>query len=168
MTGMVKKSLMSMLADWMADTIVLDLYCGTGTMGLEAISMGARRCCFAERDRSVLTRLRRNIDTLGVVDRSTVWQGDLSFRLAGWLATLGEPVDLAFIDPPYADVRRWQWEDVERMIFTPLGEHLASDGLAVLRVPGKVDCPDTLGPLVCRRQRNYGDMDIHMFGHPVP
>ncbi len=164
MTGMVKKSLMSMLADWMDDTVVLDLYCGTGTMGLEALSMGARRCCFADRDRAVVSRLRRNIDTLDVAPHSVVWQGDLSLRLAGWLKALGEPVDLAFVDPPYADVRRRQWDDVERTIFEPLAAHLAGDGLVVLRVPGKIDCPETLGGLQHRRHRNYGDMDIHIFG----
>ncbi len=167
MTGMVKKSLMSMLADWMVDTVVLDLYCGTGTMGLEAISMGARRCCFAERDRAVLSCLRRNIDGLDVSDRSVVWQGDLSLRLAGWLKALGEPVDLAFVDPPYADVRRWQWDDVTKTIFEPLAAHLAGDGLVALRVPGKVECPETLGGLVRRRHRNYGDMDIHIFGTEI-
>ena len=60
-TGSVKKSLFDMLGVRLVDAIVVDLYCGTGTIGLEALSRGAARCYFAERDRAVLERLRRNI-----------------------------------------------------------------------------------------------------------
>ena len=64
-TGLAKKSLFDTLADWMPEAVAVDLYCGTGSMGLEALSRGARRVAFGEMDRRVLERLRRNIDAIG-------------------------------------------------------------------------------------------------------
>ncbi len=111
-TGMVKKSLFGMLdaAGRLDDTVVLDLYAGTGTLGLEAISHGAGRCYFAERDRGALERLQRNIETCGVGDIATVWAGNIETRLTGWLGEImeDEKVEMVFVDPPYASARRWK------------------------------------------------------------
>jgi 16S rRNA (guanine966-N2)-methyltransferase len=163
-TGAVKKSLFDMLGGRLIDAVVVDLYCGTGTIGLEALSRGAARCCFAERDRAVLERLRRNIDAVGAGDRCAVWAGDASRGLTRRLAGLGGAVDLAFVDPPYAAARQWSWEQVGRTIFAPLAEHLADDGLVVLRLPGQVECPATIKGLEIVREKKYGDMALALLG----
>ena len=163
-TGRVKKSLFDMLGERLIDAAVVDLYCGTGSMGLEAISRGARACWFAERDRAVVRRLRRNIEALGVGGRCTVWPGDLTARLTARLDALGGAVDVAFVDPPYAAARQWSWPIVADTIFAPLAEHLAAEGLVVLRLPGGLDVPDALGGLAIERTRTYGDMVLAMFG----
>ncbi len=163
-TGLVKKSLVGMLAARLDGAVVLDLFCGTGTLGLEFISAGAARCCFAEQDRKVLARLQRNIDDLAVADRCTLWRGDVHLRLGGWLAKLGAPVDIAMVDPPYELVRRWDWDHAERTIFAPLAEHLAGDGLVVLRLPNRTECPQTIGGLTLQRHRKYGDMTLDLLG----
>lgn len=160
MTGRVKKSLFDTLAPHLPEAVVVDLYCGTGTAGLEALSRGASHCFFAERDRRVLSRLRRNIETLGVAARSTIWSGDLTRRLAKRLADLDTKIDLALVDPPYADARRWSWETITAQIFAPLARQLSDDGLVVLRTPRKVHAPETLGPLAIHRRREYGDMAL--------
>jgi len=163
-TGSVKKSLFDMLGDRLIGAVVVDLYCGTGTIGLEALSRGAARCCFAERDRAVLARLRRNIEAVGAGDRSAVWAGDVARGLTRRLTGVGGAVDLAFVDPPYAQARQWSWEQVGRTIFAPLAEHLADDGRVVLRLPGKVECPATLKGLEIVRERKYGDMALALLG----
>ncbi len=163
MTGRVKKSLFDMLHARLEGARVLDLYCGTGTMGLEALSRGAGRCWFAERDREVVDRLRRNIAEVGVEALCEVWRGSIPARLAHWLDTLDAPADLAFVDPPFAQVRRWSWDRSDREIFTPLGEHLARDGLAVLRVPGKIDAPERLATLRRSDLREYGGMSVALY-----
>lgn len=163
MTGRVKKSLFDVLCARLDGARVMDLYCGTGTMGLEAISRGAARCWFAERDRQVVDRLRRNIADLGVEDRCTIWRGSVPSRLACWLDALDAPVDLAFVDPPFGQVRRWSWEQSDREIFTPLAARLARDGLAVLRVPGKVEAPDRLTALRRSDLRDYGGMSVALY-----
>ena len=165
-TAAVKKSLFGMLGGHVIDATVVDLYCGTGTLGLEALSRGARCCCFADRDRVVVAKLRRNIATLAVDDRSTVWPGDISVRLTRWLAELGEPVDLVFVDPPYALVREWDWSRAVVTIFSPLADRLSADGILVFRLGGKVDLPERLGALEILRLRRYGDMTLALLGLP--
>lgn len=77
--------------------IVADLYAGSGALGIEAISRGAAKCVFVERDRSALLALRENIATLAIADRSTVHGTDVM----AWVPAMRN-VDIAFIDPPYA------------------------------------------------------------------
>ncbi len=161
-TGLAKKSLFGMLAGWIDGSTVADLYCGTGTLGLEALSRGAGRCIFAESDRRVLQRLRRNIDELGLADRCDVWGGDIT---AGLARRLGEVrLDLAFLDPPYADARRWSWQQAGERLLAPLADHLADNGLVVLRLPDQADAPDRLAGLSAVRRRAYGDMRIVLMG----
>lgn len=167
-TGAVKKSLFDTLGGRLTEAVVADLYCGTGTMGIEALSRGAGRCYFAERDRRVVQRLRRNIETIQAGDQCVIWQGDITIRLARWLGELPGKLDIAFVDPPYAHARRWSWDDVERSIFRPLAENLVADGVVVLRVPGDIELPvsEKLAGLVTLRQRRYGDMHVVLLGHP--
>ena len=161
-TGRVKKSLFDMLGDRLLDAAVVDLYCGTGSMGLEALSRGARACWFAERDRRVVSRLRRNIEAVGAGEICGVWPGDATKRLAERLAEVDGPVDVAFVDPPYAAARRWSWDAVAEAIFRPLAERLADDGLVVLRLPAGVELPERVGGLTVVRVRLYGDMALAM------
>ncbi|MDY6914562.1 MAG: RsmD family RNA methyltransferase [Planctomycetota bacterium] len=163
-TGSVKKSLFGMLGRRLPDAVVVDLYCGTGTMGLEALSQGGRRCCFADSNRAVLAKLRRNMEALSVTDRCVVWQGDVERRFAGWLDELSGAVDVAFVDPPYALAAAWSWPRVVRRIFDPLAWHLADDGVVVLRLPRKVAPPDPLGKLAVQRTRQYGGMVLALLG----
>jgi len=162
-TGSVKKSLFDMLSWRLAGAEVLDLYCGTGTLGLEAISRGAGGCCFADRDPAAIARLRRNIETVGAADRCTVWRADVERRLAGLLNARGGAVDLAFVDPPYAAVRRWDWRVVERSIFQPITRRLSADGLVVLRTPADAPVPGPVGELQAGRVRRYGGMIVTIF-----
>ena len=93
-TGAAKKSLFDMLAGSVPGAAVVDLYCGTGSLGLEALSRGARTCAFADRDRRVLGRLRRNIEAVGATEACDVWPGDVTKGLARRLAGLGENVQV--------------------------------------------------------------------------
>lgn len=162
-TGLVRKSLFDTLAPWLTDALVLDLFCGTGTIGLEALSRGARRCAFADRDRAAIGRLKRNIEQLGVADRTDVWSGDLFARLGGWLKALDAPVDLAFCDPPFAAARGWDWSQATASLFDPVGEVLAGDGRLVLRTPAGAEPPEQLGRLRRSGQKDYGDQSVAFF-----
>ena len=155
-TGRARKSLFDILSPHLADAMVLDLYCGTGTMGLEALSRGARACWFADRDRAALKRLRRNIQALNVQDCCGVWQGDVPARLRRWLTDLDGAVDVAFVDPPYAETQRWKWGVIEQRLFGPLGGKLAGDGTVVLRTPAGLALPQRIDILATTRTKRYG------------
>lgn len=77
---------------------VVDLFAGTGALGIEALSRGAAHATFVERDRAALRILRRNLDELGVAERTSVVLGDA----AAWRPTADERPALVLADPPYA------------------------------------------------------------------
>ncbi|MDO8391247.1 MAG: 16S rRNA (guanine(966)-N(2))-methyltransferase RsmD [Actinomycetota bacterium] len=76
--------------------VVADLYAGSGALGIEALSRGAEKCLFVERDRSALHALRGNIAALGLDDRAAVYATDV----LAWVPAM-RGVDIAFADPPY-------------------------------------------------------------------
>ncbi len=163
-TGLAKKSLFDTLGPRLADAAVVDLYCGTGSMGLEALSRGAEACWFAEKDRRVLERLRRNIEAVGAEGCCTVWPGDVSRRLDERLAAVGRAVDVAFVDPPYAAARAWSWARAERAVFAPLAGRLAADGVAVVRVPADAVPPAWPADLTETARKTFGEMVIAILG----
>ncbi len=116
--------------------VVADLYAGSGALGIEAISRGAAKCVFVERDRSALLALRENIATLGIDDRCTVHGTDVM----AWVPAMRN-VDIAFIDPPYA-FDAW-----------PALLKLVDVGLVVAEADDPVEAPEGWTQL---RSRRYG------------
>jgi 16S rRNA (guanine966-N2)-methyltransferase len=94
----VREAWMSALGGRVEDARVVDLFAGSGALGLEALSRGAARVVFVERARGALKLLRANIELLGAHSECQVWEGEV-FR---FLDSLEEPFDLALADPPYA------------------------------------------------------------------
>lgn len=166
-TDRVKLALFNILAGRLDDALVLDLFCGTGSMGLESLSRGARRCCFAERDRSALKLLGQNIAALGVQDRSVVWAGDIFRQLPAWLAGLDAAADVVFVDPPYPASAEWDWAEVQQQLFDPLAGRLAQDGIIMFRCERNLAVPERLGLLSLTDRRDYGGMSL-VFLHASP
>jgi 16S rRNA (guanine966-N2)-methyltransferase len=79
---------------------VLDLFAGSGALGLEAVSRGADTCVFIDRDRAARTAILANIETLGVRDRTRIDRRDAT-TLGARTDADGPRYDLAFLDPPY-------------------------------------------------------------------
>jgi 16S rRNA (guanine966-N2)-methyltransferase len=101
-TDRVKESLFARLEPNLPDKRVADIFCGTGTLGFEALSRGAARVTFIEKDRKALELLRQNVAKLKTVEETLVWPADVmrcSFRpqrAEGFI-----PFDVIFFDPPY-------------------------------------------------------------------
>ena len=102
----VFNSLTSM--DVLDGATVIDLYAGSGALGIEALSRGAEFCTFVERDRNALRALRENVATLGIEDRTRIASTDVLAYVPGITG-----VDLALIDPPYTFDR---WDDLLRVL----------------------------------------------------
>ena len=95
----VRAALFNILSPVVAGSEFLDLFAGTGAVGLEALSRGARRATFVEADSRHLAALRSNLEKVGASDRADVVRAD-AYR---WAANYsGEGFSLAFADPPYA------------------------------------------------------------------
>ncbi|MBQ3053306.1 MAG: 16S rRNA (guanine(966)-N(2))-methyltransferase RsmD [Clostridia bacterium] len=96
-TDKVKGSLFSMLMGHLADAKVLDLFAGSGGLGIEALSRGAKECVFVDMDSDAVSCIKENLAFTKTKEKARVVQGDsLQF-----LKTESSPFDLIFIDPPY-------------------------------------------------------------------
>ena len=81
---------------------VVDAFAGSGALGIEALSRGAEHCTFIERDREALEVLRENLETLGLVEKSTIVRGDVLTNIA-----LVRNASLVLADPPY-EFKQWR------------------------------------------------------------
>lgn len=161
-TDRVKESLFNLLRGHFEDQFVVDLFAGSGGIGLEAISRGAARCLFVEQSRVCAATLKENIESLGVEDRGEVVIGDaLSAVLA---ARFRMPPHVIFLDPPYAMTeepaqRRRVLDHMAR-----LAPHMDAGGFLVLRTSwplhdADLSHPDLLGP----ETHAYNRMAIHLY-----
>jgi 16S rRNA (guanine966-N2)-methyltransferase len=96
----VKEAMFSILGPKPVAADVLDLYAGSGALGIEAISRGARSAVFIDRSLKVKKILGRNLDVCNITARATVVQWDIQKNL-NCLKTFPHPFDLIFMDPPY-------------------------------------------------------------------
>jgi 16S rRNA (guanine966-N2)-methyltransferase len=141
-TDRVREAWMSIVAPELAGARVLDLFAGSGALGLEALSRGASHCTFVEHDAKALAALKANVKALAADDRADVFRTDAVKFAAG----LGAGAfDLAFADPPYG-----------RGFARQLAETFAAAPFAALLCieHGK---DDALPELPGARSRRYGD-----------
>ncbi len=98
-SDLVRESIFNILRETVADGTVIDLFAGTGALGLEALSRGAARALFIERNRAAAGSIRRNLATLRYEDRGAVLIAD-AFAWARSFQPLDETPVVIFIDPP--------------------------------------------------------------------
>jgi len=151
----VREAVFSILGERVRGATVLDLYCGTGALAIEALSRGAERAVLVDRDtRPALGNVQRlGLDQRTELVRADVprWLGEVSS------ASLAGKFDLVFVDAPYRLA-----DSVAQDLDTHLPKLLAADGRAVVesgaRRPLRVD---SLEPL---RRRRYGAADVTVYG----
>jgi 16S rRNA (guanine966-N2)-methyltransferase len=132
---------------------VLDLFAGSGAMGLEALSRGASRCVFVERDREACRVIERNLEKLELTGAVVLCLDVL--RAAREELARRHVHDLVLVDAPYDD-----WERYQAPLGELVGELLAEDGLVVVETAAKVE-PEL--PLDLVTSRRYGSARITVF-----
>ncbi len=136
------------------------MYCGTGTLGIEALSNGADHVYFAEQHRGTLSRLKTNIETCRLSDSSTIWAGDILTTLRNRLPHMENPANIIFLDPPFAASAGWDIKEMSRAVFDPISKVASHDALAVLRIRAGTIPPRRLGDLHREGIRDYNDMAL--------
>lgn len=129
---------------------VLDLYAGTGALGIEALSRGAANVVFVERARSSLDALRRNLTTLGLGESVRIVARDVAAAVAD-LGRAGELFDLVLLDPPYET-----GEDERTLRAIVEARILAPGALLVVERSRRHALPPISG-LALQDERRYGD-----------
>lgn len=136
---------------------VLDLYAGSGALGLEALSRGADAVTFVENDRKALDVLRQNVTTVGLPG-GVVLAGTVESTLAG---TATEPFDIVLADPPYAMAGTDLAVVLDRLA---VNGWLAGHGILVLERAARDDEPTVPDGLTMLRQKRYGDTVTYWIG----
>ena len=108
-TDRVREAVFSSIGDWVVDATVADLYAGSGSFGLEALSRGAQTAVFVERGRKALEALRHNVKTVGL--GGTVIAGTVS----DYLDQANHRFHLVFLDPPWDQSSAQMEEDLARL-----------------------------------------------------
>jgi 16S rRNA (guanine966-N2)-methyltransferase len=150
----VRENVFNIVAPWVEDARVLDLYAGSGAMGLEALSRGAAAVVFVEADRDAVRAIERNLDRLRLTGATVVRAGATTGLMQE--AASGRKYDLVLADPPYAMT---DYDTLARY----LPHVLADDGLLVLESAARVE-PEVAG-LALRTSRKYGSTRVTVFEH---
>ena len=160
----VREALLSILAQRTRGTCVLDLYAGTGALGLESLSRGARRVVFVDNRLASAEILRENVARCGYDERCAVVTQDVETFLAS-PPSFDEPAafDIVFADPPYhtTDLARV----LERL---GLSGKIASGGIVILEHFFKHPVPAQAGILTQTRQSRYGDTMLTFYQRSAP
>jgi 16S rRNA (guanine966-N2)-methyltransferase len=150
----VKEAMFSILAHKPVAANVLDLFAGSGALGIEAISRGACSAVFLDRSPAVLKILRQNLNLCNIGARATVVQWDIQKNL-NCLTTFPHPFDLIFMDPPYGQAL------VAKTIKHLINSEFLSDNATIVaeHEPGmEIDLPDTA--LTLSDNRRYGSNQL--------
>ena len=152
----VKESLFGMIQDYIKDSIVLDLFAGSGQLGIETISNGAKLCYFVDNNIEVIKTINKNITNLKIKESSKV-------ILSDWKRSLNDfsnqniKFDLIFIDPPYDyDVYEKILEKVSNLNL------LNEDGLIILE-HHNLKLKDKYNNLTLYKQKKYGNKSVNIY-----
>ena len=167
MLDRVREAIFSSLAPDVPDARVLDLFAGTGSLGLEALSRGASQVRFVESDVRVLKVLRGNVETLGLSERAQLVRTDGLAPAAWALEADDEPWELVFLDPPYPLMRERESREAVLLLVGELATRAcAPDAPLVLHVPSNALREEDFAPELAPRLREYGSSALWILRAP--
>ncbi len=153
----VREAVFNILGDAVEQARVLDLFAGTGALGIEALSRGAQAAVFVEDHPEALQVLRRNLEHLDLTARTQVLPVSVPGALKK-LAARGEKFDLAFLDPPYGG------EMALAALQALAAAAIMTPGAWVVTEHSRRDhLPETAGSLERRELRRYGDTQVAFY-----
>ncbi len=153
----VRESLLSILGDTITGARMMDLFAGTGSVGIEALSRGAEHCIFVDVNRECVDCIRQNLGKARLDSRAAVWQFD-AYRVCG-RRSMPESLDVIYIDPPYRDSRAGHDSRLLRL----LRELPAPAALVIVEHDSLADLPAELPGLLLTDRRSYGETMLSLF-----
>jgi 16S rRNA (guanine966-N2)-methyltransferase len=145
----IREALFNILSPEIEGSVFVDAYAGTGAVGIEALSRGARHVIFIEKDRAAVNLIKTNLAALGAEARARVIHGLAALHLGNLKS------DIVFIDPPYPKEREYR-AALEAMEARP-------PGLAIVQHATRFALADEYGPLRRTRTAKYGDNTLSFF-----
>jgi 16S rRNA (guanine966-N2)-methyltransferase len=159
-TDRIKESLFNVLSsyDLLTGSVVADLFCGVGSLGLEALSRGATFGTFVEKSPNIAPFLETNIAKAGFAAQSKIVRSD-AFRVGA----PGRQHSLVFVDPPYATTQDAGATSSLASLFRVLEKQVTPRGVVVVRTEREVEVPDSFGIFQVVDKRLWGSMAIRLF-----
>ncbi len=143
-TDKVKEAMFSIVHFELENAVVLDAFAGSGQLGIEALSRGAKQAYFLDENRKAADIVKENLQTTGLFDRAVVLNAD-AFSFA---ATAKEKFDIVFLDPPYQ-------KGLVQKILPLLSDCCNADALVVCETDFAEELPETAGALCRLREYKY-------------
>jgi 16S rRNA (guanine966-N2)-methyltransferase len=144
----LRETLFNVLAPMIDGAVFVDAYAGTGAVGIEALSRGARRCIFIERNRAAVAVIRDNLAALGLDARAEVFSGKVA-------TVLERTADIVFLDPPYEAIMEYE------TALTALGA--GTSNLAIAQHASRVALKTEYGGLMRYRVLKQGDNSLSFY-----
>ena len=157
-SDLVRESIFNILGQDLTGLMVLDLFAGTGSLGIEALSRGASRVLFIDRSRQAIKLIKQNLKLCGYTNSGEVLRRDLTLPLPLHHSIMKKRINLAFLDPPYG-----------RELLVPLLRQLSDGGImtspsTVIAECAKSDVlPARIGDLQIINQKTYGETSIYLY-----
>jgi 16S rRNA (guanine(966)-N(2))-methyltransferase RsmD len=151
----VKEAIFSMIADSYYDETVIDLFAGTGNLGIEAISRGAKHCYFGDKSKESLALIKSNINTCRVQDRATIIAGDYEMVLKR-IPVKGQ---IIFLDPPYKEGLMISCIELINDL-----DLLTEDGYIIAEHSLEEKLPETVGKYQLIKEKRYGKISVSIYG----
>lgn len=151
----VKEAIFSILVPYITEeTVVVDLFTGTGNLGLEAISRGAKTVYFSDASKESLALAKDNIATCGVADKTILLLGDYRQNIK----RIREKVDIFILDPPYMKGLL-----VQALEVLAVSDLLAQECIIVCEHSSKEMLPESIGNLTILKERKYGSIKVTLY-----
>jgi len=153
----VKESIFSMIQNYIKNSIALDLFAGSGNLGIEAISNGAKQCYFNDLNKTCVKRIKENLEKFNISEASIVTNMEYN-KCLKYLKELDVKLDLVFLDPPY------KLEVLNEIIELLLQYDILNNNCLIICEVGR----DYLNPhdkLLELKNKKYGDKTVIIYKH---
>lgn len=153
----VKEAMFNIIQSYVVDAVVVDVFSGTGSLGIEAASRGARKCYLIDRDKTTFSFLQQNVENLKLDHICNCMKGD-SYETLKKLGERDEKFDIIFVDPPYA----------KEMIPPTLKiientRCLKEDGIIVCKIDTSEEIFSGNNSIILIDQRKYGNTTVLLY-----
>lgn len=157
-TAKIKGALFNVLQPQLERSNFLDLFAGSGSVGIEALSRGAKYVAFVEKDRRAVDVIKKNISVCNFNKRWNIYRDDV-FRRIKRLKENNEQFDIIYLDPPFTV------ETIFPKVMTALsdGKLISENGIVVIRSKADKEMPKEIGVLERYKQKNYSLSTLHFY-----
>ena len=169
-TDRVKESIFNTIRFFLPDAECLDLFAGSGQMGIEGLSAGAKKCAFIDISAESIELIKKNLKLTGFFEKSKVAQMDYKM----FLQTTKDSFDVVFIDPPYNSTTSGKDDSDGDILFSALNlltEKMNENGIAICEHEKKRTIPDIImgkkGKFVLQKRYKYGTINVSAYNYKI-